>query len=1050
MVAGVWKVMITVAAVYLMMYLKGVDLKNSYKALFVFTELHEDIPTLSALLAVTIGGFVAYLTAYTACKLQMQIMSFSVPIVLSILVTLGILAGDCHYDDTGFIQHICQYTEKCDTSQYVYYLGISWSVSLLWISRHIWFPRQRRLQDYERLFINPFYCGILTCENLVLNRRRHNESVTYICDDQQEHFFIVKPGSAKQHSSSSTQQHAEIPCIYACATMWHETKTEMTQLLKSLFRLDRDQALREQCAVLRNMVGERDRFNYQAHIFFDDSLEINDDDKWQANVFVRTLVKIMKEACSSVHRRYHLHDPYKVITPYGAQLIWEMPGGNLLYVHLKDKNKIRHRKRWSQVMYMYFLLGYQILKDSAQDIAKQINKDTPMDKKHISEMIDLDTQRKSNNTFILTLDGDVDFCPGAVRSLLEKMSNDNVGAVTGRIHPIGSGPLVWYQKFEYAIGHWLQKSTEQVLGCVLCIPGCFSLLRASALMDDNIMRTYTTLPTKPGHFLQYDQGEDRWLSTLLLKQGYRLDYAAAAAAYTYAPEGFNEFFNQRRRWIPSILANIIDLLSSSEAIVASNSNVSYLYIIYQTAMMAGTILAPGSVILMIAGAIEAVFAPGLIYAYLISLLIPTIFTITCFTASTKIQLNLATLFSVIYAFIMMVVIARTIMIAFEQSALHLRVLFTIILPVLYIMSGLLHWKEKGCLPHGLLYFLCIPSTYILLLIYSLCNLNIVSWGTREIPDRKTKQQLKAEREAAQSEKKVDGLFARLFFSSTSIQELKQLLQELKLKLSSSSKDRQDAVALPTQMYRNVPKQLDQLAGKEPQSQSSCESVATRSINVSAEEPLPAEDETENEFYRENHWAHDPALGNGPVLTLVGKEKNFWNDLIEKYLKPIEQDPLKENQNKTELIELRNVVCFMIVMMNALWMAINLMFQLLNAAAFRIEYRLSGHVVQLNTDILGLLFTSFLALLTIIQSCGMLFYRWETFLHLISMASLKASNEEQSYQLIEKLAETTELNSACEEDKEHIYNRLRDIVTGGMTAGTLANRRRLKLSATATR
>ncbi len=28
-----------------------------------------------------------------------------------------------------------------------------------------------------------------------------------------------------------------------------------------------------------------------------------------------------------------------------------------------------------------------------------------------------------------------------------------------------------YQMFEYAIGHWLQKSTEHVMGCVLCSPG---------------------------------------------------------------------------------------------------------------------------------------------------------------------------------------------------------------------------------------------------------------------------------------------------------------------------------------------------------------------------------------------------------------------------------------------------------------------------------------------------------------------------------------------------------------------------------------------------
>ena len=34
-----------------------------------------------------------------------------------------------------------------------------------------------------------------------------------------------------------------------------------------------------------------------------------------------------------------------------------------------------------------------------------------------------------------------------------------------------SGPVVWYQAFEYAIGHWFQKATEHVFGCVLCSPG---------------------------------------------------------------------------------------------------------------------------------------------------------------------------------------------------------------------------------------------------------------------------------------------------------------------------------------------------------------------------------------------------------------------------------------------------------------------------------------------------------------------------------------------------------------------------------------------------
>ena len=67
------------------------------------------------------------------------------------------------------------------------------------------------------------------------------------------------------------------------------------------------------------------------------------------------------------------------------------------------------------------------------------------------------------NTFILTLDGDVEFRPHAVKLMLEKMGSDlKIGSVCGRVHPIGSGPMVWYQHFEYAVGHWLQKVSEHI------------------------------------------------------------------------------------------------------------------------------------------------------------------------------------------------------------------------------------------------------------------------------------------------------------------------------------------------------------------------------------------------------------------------------------------------------------------------------------------------------------------------------------------------------------------------------------------------------------
>ena len=47
---------------------------------------------------------------------------------------------------------------------------------------------------------------------------------------------------------------------------------------------------------------------------------------------------------------------------------------------------------------------------------------------------------QAENTFLLALDGDVDFKPEAVRLLVDRMrKNSKTGAACGRIHPIGTG-----------------------------------------------------------------------------------------------------------------------------------------------------------------------------------------------------------------------------------------------------------------------------------------------------------------------------------------------------------------------------------------------------------------------------------------------------------------------------------------------------------------------------------------------------------------------------------------------------------------------------------
>ena len=276
------------------------------------------------------------------------------------------------------------------------------------------------------------------------------------------------------------------------------------------------------------------KFLHQAHVFFDDAFRCmhgcekrckHDENETQINDYVMSLIETVRESVERLNIRGS--PPMKYPAPYGGRLEWTLPGQTNLIVHLKDKNKIRHRKRWSQVMYMYYLLGYHLM-------------DRPISRDR-KEVI-------AENTYLLTLDGDIDFRPSAVKVLVDLMKRDkDLGAACGRIHPIGTGnqfyqyfkkmkrssvgsqiyffeigPMVWFQKFEYAIGHWLQKSTEHTIGSVLCSPGCFSLFRAKALMEHNVMRKYAVRSTEPRHYVQYDQGEDRWLCTLILQVGYRV------------------------------------------------------------------------------------------------------------------------------------------------------------------------------------------------------------------------------------------------------------------------------------------------------------------------------------------------------------------------------------------------------------------------------------------------------------------------------------------------------------------------------------------------
>lgn len=263
-------------------------------------------------------------------------------------------------------------------------------------------------------------------------------------------------------------------------------------------------------------------------------------------------------------------------------------------------------------------------------------------------------------------------------------------------------------------------------------------------MDDNVMRKYTTRSDEARHYVQYDQGEDRWLCTLLLQRGYRVEYSAASDAYTHAPEGFSEFYNQRRRWVPSTLANIMDLLGDYKRTIKINENISLLYIFYQMLLMGGTILGPGTIFLMLVGAFNAAFKIDNWTSFHYNIIPILGFMLVCFTCKANIQLLVAQILSTAYAMIMMAVIVGTALQLGEDGIGSPSAIFLIAMTGSFFIAACLHPMEFWCITSGIIYLLSIPSMYMLLILYSIINLNVVSWGTREVVAKKTKKEMAAE------------------------------------------------------------------------------------------------------------------------------------------------------------------------------------------------------------------------------------------------------------------------------------------------------------------
>ena len=287
----------------------------------------------------------------------------------------------------------------------------------------------------------------------------------------------------------------------------------------------------------------------------------------------------------------------------------------------------------------------------------------------------------------------------------------------------------------------------------------------------------------------------------------------------------------------------------------------------------------------------------------------------------------------------------------------------------FILAGFLHPQEFKCLPMGLVYMVTIPSMYLFLVIYSVFNLHVVSWGTREVAKKKTAQEIEEEKKKAEEEAKkgelkqrqqsgsfwgrLTGRTNKLGFFVRSEGELQKDIYQIKDKLDSIER------ALKKEGY-TIPEQIPM---KKPTIPTKPNKFVLPSSQEKEIEASVQRDELKNPYWIEQN----DHLLNGPRRALTAEEITFWFDLIEKYLKPLEKDVEKEKKQANGLIELRNQMAFSFLMINGIWVVALFLMQL-NKDKLSITWPVPNGP-DLELEPLGLVFLLFFAVVLVMQLIG---------------------------------------------------------------------------------
>ncbi len=120
----------------------------------------------------------------------------------------------------------------------------------------------------------------------------------------------------------------------------------------------------------------------------------------------------------------------------------------------------------------------------------------------------------------------------------------------------------------------------------------------------------------------------------------------------------------------------------------------------------------------------------------------------------RFQLTTAGVLGGLFGAVQIIVLVSVIGHAMLEGICGITTILTISMAGIFLLCAVLHPQEISNLAHVLIYFLVVPLIYNILFVYSVCNMDLVTWGTREVTETKAGKEKLEEKELKAAAKKI--------------------------------------------------------------------------------------------------------------------------------------------------------------------------------------------------------------------------------------------------------------------------------------------------------